>query len=213
MRPLMPYGIRTLAAVFAASLGLAACSNPQGVGDSGAAEAGAEMPSQVDMIIPYDEGGGTDTWARFLAPYLEKHVEGNPTFLPENKPGGESITGSNEFVQSGGTDGGEVLVTSGTTYFQALLGHPAVKFDFSKMRPLILNGTGGVIYTSPSTGIEKASDLTALVSMGCDLGQGFLLGQPMPEERFIALLKQRVHVRPTGIAVGKAPATTAEAVS
>jgi EAL domain-containing protein (putative c-di-GMP-specific phosphodiesterase class I)/CheY-like chemotaxis protein len=45
-------------------------------------------------------------------------------------------------------------------------------------------------------GLEKASDAMALVSMGCDLGQGFLLGQPMPEERFIALLKQRVTVRP-----------------
>ena len=31
--------------------------------------------------------------------------------------------------------------------------------------------------------LEKASDATALVSMGCDLGQGFLFGQPMPEER------------------------------
>ena len=36
-------------------------------------------------------------------------------------------------------------------------------------------------------GIEKASDALALVSMGCDYGQGFLLGQPMPEERFISL--------------------------
>ena len=45
-------------------------------------------------------------------------------------------------------------------------------------------------------GIEKAADAIALVSMGCDFGQGFLLGQPMPEERFIALLKQRVTVRP-----------------
>jgi len=44
-------------------------------------------------------------------------------------------------------------------------------------------------------GLEKASDAMALVSMGCDLGQGFLYGQPMPEERFIALLKQRVTVR------------------
>ena len=35
-------------------------------------------------------------------------------------------------------------------------------------------------------GIEKAADAMALVSMGCDFGQGFLLGQPMPEERFIA---------------------------
>jgi EAL domain-containing protein (putative c-di-GMP-specific phosphodiesterase class I) len=44
-------------------------------------------------------------------------------------------------------------------------------------------------------GIENASDATALLSMGCDLGQGFLLGQPMPEQRFIGLLKQRVMVR------------------
>jgi EAL domain-containing protein (putative c-di-GMP-specific phosphodiesterase class I) len=40
-------------------------------------------------------------------------------------------------------------------------------------------------------GIEKASDAMALVSMGCDYGQGFLLGQPMPEERFATLVRQR----------------------
>ncbi|HZS65331.1 MAG TPA: EAL domain-containing response regulator [Xanthobacteraceae bacterium] len=40
-------------------------------------------------------------------------------------------------------------------------------------------------------GIEKASDALALVSMGCDYGQGFLLGQPMPEDRFTSLLRQR----------------------
>lgn len=40
-------------------------------------------------------------------------------------------------------------------------------------------------------GIEKAADAVALVSMGCDFGQGFLLGQPMTEERFISLLHQR----------------------
>jgi EAL domain-containing protein (putative c-di-GMP-specific phosphodiesterase class I) len=40
-------------------------------------------------------------------------------------------------------------------------------------------------------GIEKASDAMALTSMGCDIGQGYLLGQPMPEERFVSLLRQR----------------------
>ena len=60
-------------------------------------------------------------------------------------------------------------------------------------------------------GIENASDLTALVSMGCDLGQGFLLGQPMPEERFIALLKQRVNVRPATVVNVGAPALVAAA--
>lgn len=44
-------------------------------------------------------------------------------------------------------------------------------------------------------GIEKAADAMALVSMGCDYGQGFLLGQPMPEERFLSLLRQRAGAR------------------
>ena len=40
-------------------------------------------------------------------------------------------------------------------------------------------------------GIEKASDALALTRMGCDLGQGFLFGQPMPEEHLTSLLHQR----------------------
>jgi EAL domain-containing protein (putative c-di-GMP-specific phosphodiesterase class I) len=51
-------------------------------------------------------------------------------------------------------------------------------------------------------GIEKAADVQALLAMGCDYGQGFLLGQPMPEERFMSLLRQR--------ATGRAPAAAGE---
>jgi len=54
-------------------------------------------------------------------------------------------------------------------------------------------------------GIEKAADVTALVSMGCDYGQGFLLGQPMPEARFLSLLRQRVGTRGRNPAPGAAP--------
>jgi len=45
--------------------------------------------------------------------------------------------------------------------------------------------------TAVAIGIERASDALALTSMGCHYGQGFLLGQPMPEERFMSLLRQR----------------------
>ena len=53
-----------------------------------------------------------------------------------------------------------------------------------------------------AVGIEKAADTVALTNMGCDVGQGFLLGQPMPEERFMSLLRHR------GAGQGKAPAAT-----
>jgi EAL domain-containing protein (putative c-di-GMP-specific phosphodiesterase class I) len=52
-------------------------------------------------------------------------------------------------------------------------------------------------------GIEKAADALALISMGCDFGQGFLLGQPMPEERFIALLRQRSGTPTRDLAVAR----------
>lgn len=40
-------------------------------------------------------------------------------------------------------------------------------------------------------GVECAAELSALEIMGCDLGQGPLLGPAMPKERFIALLRAR----------------------
>jgi EAL domain-containing protein (putative c-di-GMP-specific phosphodiesterase class I)/CheY-like chemotaxis protein len=58
-------------------------------------------------------------------------------------------------------------------------------------------------------GIEKASDALALVSMGCDYGQGFLLGQPMPEERFTSLLRQRAASQGRQLSAEKASRATA----
>lgn len=41
------------------------------------------------------------------------------------------------------------------------------------------------------TDLQKASDVAALVGMGCDFGQGSLMGHPMTEDRFMVLLRQR----------------------
>jgi EAL domain-containing protein (putative c-di-GMP-specific phosphodiesterase class I) len=42
-----------------------------------------------------------------------------------------------------------------------------------------------------AVGIENGSDAMALVSMGCEYGQGLLLGRPMAQDQFFALLKLR----------------------
>jgi EAL domain-containing protein (putative c-di-GMP-specific phosphodiesterase class I) len=41
--------------------------------------------------------------------------------------------------------------------------------------------------------VETMADLQALVVMGCDFGQGMLVAPPMPKERFLELLRQRMN--------------------
>jgi tripartite-type tricarboxylate transporter receptor subunit TctC len=156
---LKPLKRSVLAAVgIAASLALVACAAPQ-QGANKSAGKDAEIPTSIQMVVPFAAGGGTDVWGRFLAPYLQKHFEGEPKVVIENVEGGESITGANAFVRESGSEGNEILVTSGSTYLPALLNRKEVEYDFTKLIPVMVNGTGGAVYVSPKTGIKGAADL------------------------------------------------------
>jgi EAL domain-containing protein (putative c-di-GMP-specific phosphodiesterase class I) len=43
---------------------------------------------------------------------------------------------------------------------------------------------------SVAEGVEAASDLQILHRLGCDVGQGYFLGRPMPKERLVSALGQ-----------------------
>ena len=59
-------------------------------------------------------------------------------------------------------------------------------------------------------GVESSVDLQALLIMGCDFGQGMLIAPPMPHDRFLGLLRQRLN-KPA--AVQSPPAATPLPVS
>jgi hypothetical protein len=47
----------------------------------------------VEVLIPLAEGGGTDTWARFVGTELTRTIPGTPGFKPVNEAGGRRHLG------------------------------------------------------------------------------------------------------------------------
>ncbi len=113
----------------------------------------------VEFLIPLAEGGGTDTWARFIGQELTRTLPGDPGFAPTNDEGGEGISGSNHFMASARPDGTEVLVSTASTVVPYLLELPAVKYDFTKLKPVLANGTGAVVYARTGAGVRSIQDL------------------------------------------------------
>lgn len=113
----------------------------------------------LEVIVPFEAGGGTDTFGRFIASFIGKHTEGAPGIQVVNIPGGGSVNGANEFVKIRKHDGYTALLTSGSTHLPYLLGEPAVQYDLKTMKPLLAAPQGGAVYVSPSTGIESVKDI------------------------------------------------------
>jgi len=113
----------------------------------------------IEWIIPFKEGGGGDTWARFNAPFLSKYLPGNPTVVVTNIPGGGSIKGANLFAERVKPDGLMILGTSGSTQMPFLLDDPRVRYDYANYKPVMAYPNGGVVYVSPDIGIKSAKEI------------------------------------------------------
>ncbi|WP_458779290.1 type 2 periplasmic-binding domain-containing protein [Arthrobacter sp. D3-16] len=113
----------------------------------------------LEFLIPLASGGGTDTWARFIGTELTNYIPGRPGFAPVNEPGGEGISGTNKFARSATTDGTEILVGTASTVVPWVLGRSAVKYSFEDLKPVVVNGTGGVIYARTEAGVNGIGDL------------------------------------------------------
>lgn len=144
------------------AIGLAICAATTiAVGTPAAAEVSFEGKT-IEWIIPFSPGGGSDTWARFNAPLLSKYLPGEPTVVVVNEPGGGSTKGTNLFAARAKPDGLTILGTSGSTQFPYLLGDPRVRYDYSEWEIAMAAPTGGVVYTSPSTGVTSPEEIGKL---------------------------------------------------
>lgn len=121
---------------------------------------------RVTWIVPFEEGGGSDTLARLFQPYLEKELKA--TVIVLNQPGGASIKGANKFEASAATDGTVIFGASSATFAAASLEQQSVQFNPLGWEPIIGLPRGAVLYANPDTthitgyGKDMAGDLKAM---------------------------------------------------
>ncbi len=123
------------------------------------AQEGYFADKTIDVIVPFSPGGATFVSAKFLEPYFEKHLPGNPKIEVIDRPGGGSILGANWFEQNAKADGTTILFTTSSTANPFVLGQQGVEYRLADYRVAYSHPFGAVAYTSPSTGITKAADL------------------------------------------------------
>jgi hypothetical protein len=127
-----------------------------------APEAGAAVDlsgKRISVIVPFAEGGGSDIYARMMAPYFEKYLPGNPKILVLNKPGGGGTTGAVYFEQKATKDGTWALTLSTSTAANYALGDPRAKFKLEEFIPIILSPRGITQYGRNNLGLQDVKDL------------------------------------------------------
>ncbi|WP_018922886.1 hypothetical protein [Salsuginibacillus kocurii] len=146
-------GLSFMAATF---MGMIGCSSEETTSDP---ETFYEENNDLEILVPTSSGGGSDIMARFMAPFLNKHISGEPATQVENVEGGGTITGANEFALGREADGETTFWTSISTTTAYLLDNPAIEFDYDDMTPILGYPDGGVVYVSPDTGVTGPDDL------------------------------------------------------
>ena len=83
----------------------------------------------VTWIVGFREGGGTDRLTRLLQAKLSENLPGNPKVIVLNKPGGGSVTASNDFHANAPADGTMLIMASTSGLLPVLLQSKKANYD------------------------------------------------------------------------------------
>jgi tripartite-type tricarboxylate transporter receptor subunit TctC len=113
---------------------------------------------EINLIVPFDAGGASDTYSRMLARYLSKHIEGRPEIIVENVPGGAQKDGINRFERTE-HDGLNLAMSSGALVTATKFDKEGIQFDLAGYEALVGFGGTMIIFGSTQAGINSLQDL------------------------------------------------------
>ncbi|MBX9843062.1 MAG: hypothetical protein K2Z80_14775 [Xanthobacteraceae bacterium] len=88
---------------------------------------------QVELAIGYPPAGSNDVYARALARHIGKHIPGNPTVVPQNRPGAGSFLALGYVYNVAPKDGTVIGIGAPTAPLDEKLGTQGVRFKSSEL--------------------------------------------------------------------------------
>ncbi len=138
--------------------------------------------SRVEAIVPFGEGGGADSYIRYMARVLEKKLPGSPSIVIRNVPGGGSVVGANYFDKHAKTDGTTIALasTSTTLTYAMRRDNDEIQFAAEKWIPFLASPVGRVMYINGSVGVKNLEDLKKNLDKELAIGLQSPTGSDMP---------------------------------
>ena len=86
----------------------------------------------VNLLIGFPVANAYDTYGRAVARHLGKHIPGNPTVVPVNRPGAGSLTAANFLYNGAPKDGATIATFNRSVPLEPLMGNSQARFDVRK---------------------------------------------------------------------------------
>lgn len=116
----------------------------------------------VTLFIGYDVGGGYDFYGREVAKFLGRHLPGNPTILPLNKPGASTMVLGNHLARQAPRDGTSFGIVNSALIFDPLFAGAASKAEFKGPDMTMIGNAvsaAAILLATRQSGVRSFEDL------------------------------------------------------
>lgn len=126
----------------------------------------------VTLYVGYSPGGAYDVYARAIAPFLEKHLPGNPTVVVANVPGAASLNLVNQLNSTLPADGTAIATFGRGIVIDKVVGRESTDFDAANF-----GWIGSISQEVSVCGIWHTTGVSSLEEL---LNQRLILGATAP---------------------------------
>lgn len=128
-------------------------------GNSSSSQGTGWVPAEnIELVIPFSAGGGSDIFARKIVEIIESKKMCPVSVIPNNKPGGSGVVGYT-YLNSKGDSPYFIATTSSSFYSQPLSNNSPLSCydDFSFVSHLCKDPN--LVVANPSRGLENLQDM------------------------------------------------------